>query len=221
VASGGRWLLEPDGRELLARFGLPIPASRVVETPAAAVAAWRELGGPVVLKAVSRALLHKSDRGGVMVGLDAAGAVEAGAGRLLALCRELGDPDGRVLVTRRISGGVELIVGAFRDIHYGPTLMVGAGGVLAEIMQDSAFRFPPLSSPAIETMLDGLRIAPLLAGARGRPACDRPALVRLLHQVGRLILTVPEIAEIDLNPVFALPDGAAVADVRIILHGSG
>jgi acyl-CoA synthetase (NDP forming) len=123
----------------------------------------------------------------------------------------------RVLVARMIRSGVETAVGAFRDVQFGPVVMVGLGGVLVEALDDVVFRLAPVDQAEARAMLGELRSRRLYEGPRGRPPADLDALSRLVAAVSVLAAERPEIAELDLNPVIALPDGAAVADARVVL----
>jgi acyl-CoA synthetase (NDP forming) len=217
VGSGPRLLLEPDARELMTLYGVPVPAWRVTTTPAETAAAARELGGPVALKAVSADVVHKSDAGLVLLDVDGPAAAVQGHEELVRRAsRVTGDPI-RVLVSSMIRGGIEIVAGAFRDVQFGPVVMVGLGGVLVEALDDVVFRLAPVDEAEAQAMLGELRARRLLTGMRGRPAADLRALARVVAAVSVLAAHRPEIAELDLNPVFALPAGAAVADARVVL----
>jgi acyl-CoA synthetase (NDP forming) len=123
----------------------------------------------------------------------------------------------RVLVTGMIKGGVEAIIGGFRDPQFGPVVMVGLGGVLVEVLDDVAVRVAPVTDDEARAMLGELRGARLLHGFRGRPPVDVGAAADLIARVSELLVDLPAVAEIDVNPVFLLPEGAAVADARVIL----
>lgn len=216
-AAGDRLLAEPDARELIALYGVPVPEWRVVESPDAAAAAARALAVPVALKLACADVVHKSDAG--LVILDVAGP-DAAAAAFAELARRAGTVTGapvRVLITPMIRGGVEMAVGAFRDEQFGPVVMAGQGGVLVEALDDAAFRVAPVDAAEARAMLGELRARRLLAGPRGRAPADLDALAGIIAAVSELAADRPEIAELDLNPVFALPSGAAVADARVVL----
>ena len=206
-------LLDPVAAyELLAGHGVPMPAQAIAETPAAAAEVATRLGLPVVLKAVAPGLVHKSDVGGVRLGLATEDAVVDAA-------RELADqiPSlDRYLVQQQAALGQELIVGLKRDPTFGPIVMVGLGGVWVEAFRDVALRPAPVTPDEVTRMLDELRGSALVAGYRGAPPVDRGAVADLIVRVGQLALAEPSIVELDLNPVIARPDGVMAVDARIL-----
>ena len=212
-----RVLLEPDARELIALHGVLVPEWRVAASAAEVADAARELGGPLALKVISADAVHKSDAGLVLLGVDGPDAAARGYAELLDRARAVTRAPVRVLATPMIDGGVEMVVGAFRDVQFGPVVMVGMGGVLVEVLDDVAFRLAPVDPAEARAMLGELRGRRLLDGMRGRPPADVDALARVVALVSALAADRPEIAELDLNPVFALPSGAAVADARVVL----
>ncbi len=212
-------LSEIDSLELLGTAGLPIVQTIRVETAEAAVAAAATLGYPVVLKADATGLAHKSEIGGVRVRLADASAVDEAARELLALPLPAEATRSGLLVAPMISDGVQLIVGMERDEQFGPAVLVGLGGVLAEVLDDVAIRLAPVPGPAAREMLDELRASPLLYGYRGEPAVDLDGVRRLIVAIGQLAVDRTDIAEIDLNPVIAGPDGATIVDALVVLDG--
>jgi len=216
VQAGGV-LLEPDARELLALYGLPVPPFRVAATPEEAARAAEELGGEVALKLVGQGVVHKTEIGGVL--LDVAGALASRAGfkTLGDRAEAAGVTDARVLVTPMIAGGVEVVVGLLRDPQFGAVVMFGLGGVLVEALEDVVFRLAPLDADEARAMIGEIRGVRLLRGFRGRPPVDVAAAVDLVVRVSELAADWPEIAEVDVNPVFLLPQAAAVADARVVV----
>lgn len=210
-------LLEPDARALVQLYGLPVPQYRVTSAPEESVAAARELGGRVVLKIVARRAVHKSDVGGVLLDLGGAEAVAAGHRRLIERGRAAGLEDMAVLVTPMLDGGVETVMGAFRDEQFGPVVMFGLGGILVEILDDVAFALAPLDEADARDLIRGIRGRRMLDAYRGRHAVDLEAAVDTLVRLSELVADVDEVREVDLNPVFLLPRGAAVADARVVL----
>lgn len=189
--------------------GIPTAATVVCATAADAVAAALRLGWPVVLKVDHPALSHKSDVGGVRTGVAGAADVRVAAGELLALL-----PGARVLVQRQ-AGGVEFVVGGLRDRGFGPVVMVGLGGVAVEVNRDVCFAVAPIDAVHAEQMLRSLRGAALLDGVRGGPPLAVPALCDMVVRVGELLVGVPDITEIDLNPVLVTSNAVLAVDWRI------
>ena len=199
-------------RTFLAAEGIPYAEARQVAGLEEALAAAAEIGYPVVLKALGE--LHKSDAGGVAVGLrDPKELAEA----LTRMEAALEPPWYSVEVMAPLAQGLELIVGARRDPRFGPILLVGAGGLYAEIVKDVAVALAPVTEEGAEGLLRSLRVAPLLDGARGKPAVDVGAAARVAAALSRVAAEHPEVAEIEINPLLALPDGALGLDARIVL----
>jgi acetyl coenzyme A synthetase (ADP forming)-like protein len=197
------WLDADATRALLTAYGIPVVAEKRAETPDGAVEAARELGFPVVLKtAVAGA--HKTESGGVALDLRDEAQVRAAAERI-----------GPVLVQPMVRGGAELLAGIVQDPVFGPLVAFGPGGVLAELIGDAAFRIAPLTDVDAEELVHEGKTGRLVAGFRGAPAADAGALSDLLHCLSRLAEDLPEVAELDLNPVLALPDGCVAVDARV------
>lgn len=219
---GPGWLRPDELDEVLAAAGLPAVTTLACRTADEAVAAARRLGFPVVLKLASDTLVHKSDWGGVHLNLRDAAAVHAafeavayrlrGAGRL--------DEMQGVTVQPMARRGHELMIGLTQDPSFGPLIAFGLGGTSLELFADVTFRITPLTDRDAADMLASLRGSRLLDGWRGEPAVDKPALVDMLLRVGRLAEEVPEIAELDLNPVVAWPgsQGAQALDARVLVR---
>ena len=199
---------EAASKELLAAYGVPtVPERRAADADAALDAA-RKIGYPVVLKALGRRLTHKTERGLVRVGLADADAVAEAA---TAVAEAAGDDLEGFLIQPRISGKREFVAGLFRDPQYGPVVMFGLGGVFTEALADVVFRIAPLDGKDAADMLDEFRSKALLGPFRGEAAADREALVRTLAGLSRLGMERPEVAEVDINPLIAGPDGRIVA----------
>jgi acyl-CoA synthetase (NDP forming) len=210
---------EPHAARLLGSYGVEYVAHRMTTTADEAAEAARALGFPVVLKIVSPDVVHKSDVGGVVLDVAGDSAVRTSFGSLLDRVRD-GVPDARVegvLVCRQVTGPrAELIVGAVRDATFGPTVMLGAGGVFAEVLGDVAFCLAPLHVDDGMDMLRELKAYKTLTGHRETPPLDTIAVARVAVALGDLMVEHPEVAEVDLNPVFALPEGCRVVDARIM-----
>lgn len=170
------------------------------------------MGYPVVLKRVAPGLVHKSDAGGVIIGLRTADEVRAAFSRAVR-------PGEQALVQRMVPpGGLEVIVGAHRDPQFGPLVMVGLGGIYVEVLRDVAFRLAPLAREEARGMLEETAVGRLLAGVRGQPPRDAEAVVDTLCRVGWLMAQFPQVAEVDLNPLIVGEKGAWAVDVRIVVR---
>jgi acetate---CoA ligase (ADP-forming) len=199
-------------RAVFAAAGVPFVAAREVRTAAELEAAAAELRAPYVLKALGR--LHKSDGGGVLVGLpDVAALLDAHARLAAPACsvEEMAD----------LSAGVELIVGARWDPRFGPVVLVGSGGTATEALGDVVVALGPVEEDEAHALLRGLRTAALLDEHRGRAALDVPAAARVVAAVSRFAAAHPEVAELELNPVLVTPTGAVALDARIVTQQEG
>ena len=217
-------VLEHEARAALAEAGVGMPPSMLSTDAADAVCAFRQLGAePIAMKIVSRDIIHKSEAGGVILGLADEAAIRQAFARITENAREY-EPEARVagvLVTpMALKGGVEIIIGVVRDPTYGPVMMFGLGGILVEVLKDVVFRALPLTRGDGHAMLNEIRASQVLDGVRGAPPVDREALVDLMMGVSALCAAFPEIEELDLNPVMAYSRGATVLDARILLAGS-
>jgi len=212
-------LLEWEAYELCAAYGIPHAPWELAQDEEQAVAAARRLGNPVVLKVVSPDVLHKSEVGGVLVGLEGERAVREGFRRLREeLTRRA--PGARwagVLVQPLVRGSVEVAVGGLRDPQFGPVVMVGSGGVLVEVLQDVAFRLAPLDREEALRQIRETQCSRLFQGVRGRPPADVEALAEVLVRVGHLVAQETAVRELDLNPVVAGPQGCWAVDARVVL----
>jgi acetate---CoA ligase (ADP-forming) len=211
-AEGKSWLSPLECESLLEAAGVPALQSRVARTEDEAVAAARAAGFPAVLKAIGTDILHKTDVGGVRLGLASDDAVRKA---FAALSARLGDRLEAVLVQPMVSGGVEMVIGGLNDAAFGPMVMCGTGGVLVDVLDDTAFGMCPLGKAGARALVERIKGRLRLRGYRGAPAADEPAFIQLLTRVSQLLHACPEIHEMDLNPVMVLPAGAIVVDVRI------
>ena len=202
----------------LARYGIVLPKSKAVASAAEAAAAALAIGFPVALKIRSGDILHKTEAGGVALGLESSEAVISAAETMVASARA-GHRDLRIdgFLVQEMVSGVEAIVGARSDPLYGPMLLIGAGGVLVELARDAALRLLPVTSGDVTAMVDGLKLAKLLAGYRGRPAADRAALEAATLALGRFFLDHrARIADIEINPLIVRQSSAVAVDVRVL-----
>ncbi|WP_327153498.1 acetate--CoA ligase family protein [Streptomyces tubercidicus] len=219
-AEGRAALTAPEGKRITDAYGIPTPAEGLAESADEAVALADRIGFPVVLKIVSPDILHKTDAGGVRVGLTSCAEVRGAFTAIVDNARSY-DPEARiqgVQVQQMIpDGGQEVIVGAVTDPTFGKVVAFGLGGVLVEVLKDITFRLAPATEDEALSMLDGIRAAEVLRGVRGGEAVDRAALADLIVRVSRLVTDFPEITEVDLNPVFATGSGVLAADVRLLI----
>ncbi len=206
-SSSDTWLDPAHARKLLMAYGLPVVPERVAATPDDAAAAAVELGLPAVVKTAAPGA-HKTESGGVALDLRSADDVRAAAERI-------GCP---VIVQPFLTGSVELLAGVVQDPLFGPLVAFGPGGTLAELIGDARFALAPLTDVDVELALAGGKAGKLIAGWRGAPPADRKALASLLHRLSRLAVDHPEVAELDLNPVLARPDGCVAVDARVRLR---
>ena len=208
------WLEPPEVARVLAAYGLPALEQHVVGAPDEVEAAARALGGAVALKAIAPGVVHKTEAGAVRLGLAPAEAAQA-ADEMRARLEAAGHPPTGWLVQRMAPEGVEMIVGVVHDRQFGPVVACGAGGVLVELLRDVSVRLTPITPSEARAMIDELRTRPLLGGYRGSPPRDVAALADVIVRVGALVDDLPELAELDLNPVRVHERGATIVDARI------
>ncbi len=209
---GGGWLAIEELNEVLASVGINHSPARRATTTDEAVRIAKEIGYPVALKALGASLLHKTERGAVLLNLQDADAVRDSATALLS---RLGDELTGFIVQRMVPGGVEMLVGSVNDPLFGPVVVCGSGGVLAELLSDSATRLHPVTAADAAEMIDELRGVRLLRGFRGQAAVDEAALKDAILRVSALLSICPEIQELDLNPLKVLESGVCAVDARI------
>jgi acetyltransferase len=216
---------DAEARVILQAYGLRIPRSEVADTPDHAVEIAGKIGYPVVLKIASPDILHKTDVGGVKVGLQNAEAVRD-AYELMVYRAQRYIPEARIwgcLVQEMAPpGGLEVLVGMNRDPQFGPLVTFGLGGIYVETLKDVTFRIAPFSRKEAEEMIGEIRAHALLDGVRGKPAMDKDAIVDALLRMGQLVQDFPDIVELDINPLMVYPreQGAIAIDMRLILKDS-
>ena len=213
----GGWLELEDAAQLLRACGVPVLSTQAANNEQEAVEVAESIGFPVVLKARSGSLVHKSDVGGVVLGLDSAAAVRDA---FVTMTSRLGERMGGAVLQPMTASGVEAIVGLVVDPDFGPVVMVGLGGVMTDLLGDHAFAVPPFDAGTAEAMVGSLRAAALLDGYRGSPKVDRDALVSVLDLIAKVAELVPELVELDLNPVVVSATGALVVDCKARLAPS-
>jgi acetyltransferase len=212
---------DTEAREVLEAYDFPVPQSRLAETAEEAVDIAEEIGFPVVLKVASPDILHKTDVGGVKLGLSSRGDVRD-AFDLIVYRTTRYMPDARVwgcLVQEMVTGGREILVGMNRDPQFGPLVAFGLGGIYVEALKDVAFRIAPFSRQEAEEMIHEIRSYPLLEGVRGEAPADHEAIIDALMRISQLVTDFPEIVELDINPltVFEEGRGALAIDMRLVL----
>jgi acetyl coenzyme A synthetase (ADP forming)-like protein len=218
-AAGRSSLTAPEARGVCEAYGIAIPREGVAKSAAEAAKLAGDIGFPVVMKIVSPQILHKTEAGGVIVGVASAQAAGEAYNRILDSAKSY-DPKAEILgvqVQQMLRGGQEVIIGAVTDPAFGKLVAFGLGGVLVEVLKDITFRLAPASLEDATSMLDGIAAAEILRGVRGGKPVDRAALASMIARVSALVADFPEISEMDLNPVFASESGATAADVRIVL----
>ena len=212
-------LTAPEAKGICEAYGIAVPKEGVAATASEAARLAASIGFPVVMKIVSPQILHKTEAGGVVVGVKSATEAEQAFTRIVANARRY-DAKARidgVQVQQMLAGGQEVIIGAVTDPAFGKLVAFGLGGVLVEVLKDITFRLAPASREDALSMLDGIAAAQILKGVRGAAGVDRESLATMIVNVSQLVADFPEISELDLNPVFATPESATAADVRVVL----
>ena len=215
----GVWASNESASAILGAYGVPLGTGRIVQTPDEGADVQREMDRPVTVKLTTE--IHKADVGGVVLDLTTPEDVSDAIRDMQAHLQELGlgEHAENFLVQEMVDDGIEMVVGVTHDPSFGPIVLTGAGGTLVELLGDVSVRITPLTDHDVDGMLDRLRMSPQLRGYRGAPPADVAALKDLLHRINAMVEDLPEIAELDLNPVFVLPDGQGVVavDVRMKL----
>lgn len=219
LADGRSFLLANEGQAVMRAAGVTIPGAKIAKSADECAKAAEAIGFPVVMKVVSRDILHKSDAGGVVLNLKSAGEVREAYERIMNNCRAYKKDaviDG-IEVVEMVKPGVDLIVGARKDGQMGPIIMVGMGGIYVEVMKDVAFRSANLSRGEAQRMLQSIRCYPMLAGARGQKPKDTASVVDHIIKLATIIKRVPRITDIEINPVVVYEQGCKAVDVRILI----
>lgn len=212
LARGGGWLSPVEIKELFDAMRIPLARTKCVFDEEGAIRAASEIGFPVALKAMGPNILHKTERGGVVLNLSDEAMVRAAYSEMAARLEE--DMTGAI-VQEMISGGVEVVTGATLDPTFGPLVVYGSGGILVEMMNDVAFRIHPLTDRDVEEMMEEVKGTALLRGYRGAPKADEAALREIILRVSAMLEICPQIHEMDANPVKVLREGAIVLDARV------
>ena len=212
-------LTAPEGKLVCDAYGIPVPKEGVAKSAAEAAKLAADMGFPVVMKIVSPDILHKTEAGGVIVGVKTAADAEKSYDTILANAKKY-KADAKIegiQVQQMLAGGTEVIVGSITDGSFGKLVAFGLGGVLVEVLKDITFRLAPATKDDALSMLDGIQAHDMLKGVRGGDPVSRDALADVIVKVSTLVSDFPEIVELDLNPVFATKNDAIAADVRIVV----
>ena len=212
--AGRQFLSAAETYEVLDAYGIPAAEWRVVDNAEEADRAAAEIGFPVVVKADSQTILHKSDMGAVALNLQDGGAVRSA---VEDMGKRLKAEDLRFFVQKYLPGGRELIVGAKAEPGLGHLIMFGMGGIYVEVLEDVVFKLTPVTEIEAREMLSSIKMAPLLEGVRGEKGVDQDGLVEIIQRLSQLVTELPMIQELDLNPIIAYEDGAFVVDARILV----
>ncbi|HIJ54612.1 MAG TPA: acetate--CoA ligase family protein [Deltaproteobacteria bacterium] len=209
------WVMEPESKQILKDIGISVPKFRVVTEWEEALGAAGDIGYPLVCKVVSSSIIHKSDKGGVIVGVDSQKKLKSAFQKLKQL-------DGfKSMLVEETVDGLELIVGAKNDYQFGPVILLGIGGIGVEIYQDTSIRMAPISDSDVDCMISDLKAHQLIEGFRGQAPVNREKLVRMMIGISELSMELGEQFEsIDLNPVMCTDNYCIAADARIILKSS-
>ena len=215
-------LTEIESKDFLQEAGIPVIETKLARTKKEAISLSKRIGFPVALKIASPDIIHKSDSGGVKLGLtNVTQAGNAYSEIMLSIRQKF--PKARVQgvsVQKMARPGIEVIIGLSKDAQFGPVLMFGLGGILVEVLKDVSFRIVPLTRKDAEEMIREIKGYPLLQGYRGQEPADIPFLEQLIVKVSELAEQYPQIEELDLNPIFAYKDSAIAVDARIVLEAS-
>jgi acyl-CoA synthetase (NDP forming) len=219
----GRTLLtEIEAKQVFSQAGVPVVETKLATNRKQAAEISAAMGFPVVLKIASPDIIHKSDAGGVKVGLKNKSEVEKAYGEIMKAAKEK-FPEAKIegaAVQKMARPGTEIIIGTFKDPQFGPVIMFGLGGIFVEVFKDVSFRIVPIERRDADEMIKEIKAYTLLKGYRGQEAADIEALKDILMKVSDFADKNPEIKEIDLNPVIAYKDGAVAVDARIVLEKS-
>jgi acyl-CoA synthetase (NDP forming) len=217
---GRTYLSEIESKQLLKEAGISTTDARLAKTKTAAISIAKEIGFPVVLKVISPDIIHKSDAGGVKLGLKSQSEVGRAFGEIMASIKEK-EPQAKidgVSVQNMARPGTEVIMGMSKDPQFGPVLMFGLGGIMVEILKDVSFRIVPITRRDANQMIKEIKGYPVLEGYRGQEPANITALEDMLLKLSDFVDKNPEIKELDLNPIFAYKDGAVAVDARVILE---
>ncbi len=220
LSEGRLNLLEPEAKAICIDYGISTPDFAVAQSKEEALKSSQKLGYPIVLKIVSPDILHKTEAGGVIVGLNSPGEVEKGYIEVINNAKryKVDAKINGVLVQKMAPKGTEVIVGGLKDPQFGQTLMFGLGGVFVEILKDVTFRIAPIEKSDARSMITEIKSYPILKGYRGQQPVDEDAIVEVLLSASKLLMDLPQINQMDLNPIMAYSKGLSVVDARMLLE---
>lgn len=217
---GRKSLLETEAKEVCKEYGIPVTRFELAKNETEAMKFAASIGFPIVLKIVSPDIVHKSDVGGVIVGVKNIDEVHSTYNRILDNVKRR-SPKARiagVLIQEMAPTGIEVIVGATKDPQFGPAVMFGLGGIFVEVLKDVTFRIAPIKEDEAVEMISEVKAYPLLIGYRNTPPADLKAITQILLNTSKLVIDHPEIKELDLNPIMVYEKGAKTVDARIVLE---
>ena len=217
---GRKTLLETEAKTLCMEYDIPVTRFKLAKDEEKAAEYATTIGFPIVLKIVSPDIVHKSDVGGVIVGIKNLREVRTGYRQIVKNVKKH-NPDAKIagiLVQEMAPSGTEVIVGSIKDPQFGPAIMFGLGGVFVEVLKDVTFRIAPVTEDEAAEMISEVKAYPLLKGYRNTPPADLKAITKILVNTSRLVTEHPEIKELDLNPIMVYEKGAKAVDARIILE---
>ena len=214
-----RSLLETEAKELLKEYGIPVPNFKLIKSENEIIGLTKEINFPIVMKIVSPDIIHKTDAGGVKVGIKDEKEAELAYQEIISKVKKYNKEAQifGVITYSMISKATEIIIGMIKDPHFGPVVMFGLGGIFVEVLKDISFRILPIEERDAGEMITGIKGYEILKGARGNPPRDIQAIKEVLLKVSKLTTENPEINEIDLNPIFVFEKGLQVVDARMIL----
>jgi len=214
-----RSLLETEAKKLLKEYGIPVPDFKLIKSEEEITGLSKEINFPIVMKIVSPDIIHKTDAGGVKIGIKTEKETRVAYQKIIFNAKKYNKKVkiSGVIVYPMVPQGTEVIIGMMKDPHFGPVIMFGLGGIFVEVLKDISFRILPIEEKDAREMITEIRGYEILKGARGKPPLDIQAVEVVLMKVSKLTMENPEINEIDLNPIFVFEKGLQVVDARMIL----
>jgi len=213
-----RSLLETEAKELLKEYGIPVPDFKLIKSEEEISGLAKEINFPITMKIVSPDIMHKTDAGGVKIGIKTEKEAKIAYQEIIFEAKKYNKKAkiSGVIVYPMVPQGTEIIIGIMKDPHFGPVIMFGLGGIFVEVLEDVSFRILPIEDGDAEEMINEIKGSKILKGVRGEGPKDIKAIKNLLLKISQLALENPEISEIDLNPVFVFEKGLQVIDARMI-----